>query len=115
MTSLEFIARELLTTPKELTSRCKTRDLVRKRWTAMCFYRLMGLSVTRIGAILGLDHETVTYGLNKADEPLRAKAKEAYCKFRQEEPNCKFLPKRTKVVKVPNYQTGEIETKEIEI
>lgn len=115
MTSIEFIAHELSTTPTELRSRCKNRDLVRKRWAAMCFYRLMGLSTVRIGAYLDLDHQTVLHGLEHADEEIRLKARECYAKFTEQEPDNNLLPRRTKIVRVPNYHTGEVITKEVEI
>jgi chromosomal replication initiation ATPase DnaA len=115
MKSMEFIAQELLTTPRELVSKCKNRDLVRKRWVAMCFYRLMGLSLSRISAFLNLDYRTVLHGLKKADESIREKARELYLKFTNQEPDCKLLPKRSKIIRVPDYHTGKIITKEVEI
>lgn len=115
MTSIEFIARELLTTPKELKSRCKRAELVRKRWTVMCFYKLLGFNTSKIGAYLGVDHNTVQNGLERADKSIKDKAKECYKKFAEVEPDNKLLPRRVKIVKIPDYKHNIIITKEIEI
>ena len=115
MTSLEFIAKELLTTPEELRSRCKVRELVYKRWVAMCYYRLMGFSLQRIGSYLGLDHQTVLHGIRKANKDIRDKAQECYEKYTEEKAKSEILPKKYKKIRVPNYHTNEVITKEVEI
>lgn len=115
MTSLEFIACELSTTPEELMNRSRNRDIVQKRWVVMCFYRLMGLSLQKIGIRLGLDHQTVLHGLRQADESMREKARDAYSKFTNQEPDCKLLPRKTKIIRVPDYKHCIIITKEVEI
>lgn len=115
MTSMEFIAHELLTTPAKLKEHSRNRELVRKRWVAICFYRLMGLSLVRIGTYLELDHQTVAHGLKYADEEIRSKARECYLKYTNKEPDEKLLPRKTKTIRVPDYHTGKIITKEVEI
>ena len=115
MTSMEFIAHELSTTPTELRNHCRSRELVRKRWTAMCFYRLMNFSNIRIGAYLDLDRRTVTHGLERADDEIRLKARECYLKYTNKEPDKNLLPRRTKIIHVPDYKTGKIIEKEIEV
>jgi chromosomal replication initiation ATPase DnaA len=115
MINLDLLARELSTTAVELRKRCRTRDIVQKRWVIMCCYRMMGFSLQKIGVQLGLDHQTVLYGIDRADETVREKARELYQKFTNKEPDCKLLPKKTKMIKIPNYHTGEIIVKEVEI
>lgn len=115
MTSIEFIAHELLTTPAKLRERNRNRELVRKRWVAMCFYKLMGLSTVRIAAFLNLTHHAVSHGLKHCDENARDEGRRLYNKYTNKEPDEKLLPHKTKIVKIPNYRTGEIIYKEVQI
>ena len=115
MTSMDFIAHELLTTPEELKSRCKRAELVRKRWIVMCFYRLLGFNTSRIGTYLGVDHNSIKNGLERADKSIKDKAKECYQKFAEVEPDSSLLPRKVKIVKIPDYKHNIIITKEIEI
>ena len=115
MKSIECIARELFTTPEELKGRCKRAELVRKRWVVMCFYKLLGFSVPRISIYLDVDRGTVQNGLERADKSIKDKAKECYQKFTELEPNSNLLPRKVKIIKIPDYKHSIVITKEIEI
>jgi len=115
MTSIEFIAQELGVTVKQLTAPTRKTETVRKRWIAILVYRLFGFSYTRIGGHLNLNHNSVQNGIERAGEAERAKAKEIYIKFKNEQPDWNLLPKKTKIVKIPDYKHGTIIYKEVEI
>lgn len=107
ITTIEFIANELSTTPTELRNHCRSRELVHKRWTTMCFYRLMGYTVHRIAACLDISHVAVLHGLEQADDDMRLKAQQCYEKFTGH--------KQTKTIRVPDYKTGKTIIKEVEL
>lgn len=115
MKSIEFIAQELFTTPEELKSRCKRTEIVRKRWVAICFYKLLGFNTSRIGIYLDVDHNTVQNALERADKSIKNKAKECYQKFTELEPDSSLLPRKVKIIKIPDYKHSVVITKEIEI
>jgi hypothetical protein len=117
--TLDWICNEIGADKCHVLSKRHDKQTVSARRIVTYFFNLKGKSSTWIGKLLGRDHSSVLVALHNIKEQDKVRALKAYEKFVKvvEGGNIsEFLvqnirPKMT--IKVPNYKTGGIETREI--
>lgn len=100
MNCVDFACKELGIEKELIWSTNKTKQVVAKRWTIICFLDALCFSYNEIGRKVQRDHQTVMYALNNANKDMKYVGRELACKYES------FIsPKK----KVPNYKSSRVE------
>jgi chromosomal replication initiation ATPase DnaA len=100
MNCVDFACKELGIEKKLIWSATKTKEVVAKRWTIICFLNALCLNYNEIGRKVNRNHQVVVHALKKATTDMKYVGRELACKY-----EALISPK----MKVPNYKNSKIE------
>lgn len=100
MNCVDFACKELGIDKELIWSAKKTKDVLAKRWTIICFLDALCLNYNDIGRKVNRDHQTVMHALSNATNDMKYVGRELACKY-----EALISPKK----KVPNYKKSKIE------
>lgn len=100
MGCVEFACKELEVKRELIISRCRTKEVVAKRWMIICFLYELGMNYNQIGRKVNRDHQAVMYAVKNASWDMWYIAKVWVKKY-----DSLMSPKK----KVPNYKSSRVE------
>ena len=100
MNCVDFACKELGIEKELIRSATKTKEVVAKRWTIICFLDALCFNYNEIGRKVNRDHQTVMHALKKATTDIKYVGRELACKY-----EAFISPKK----KIANYKNSTIE------